>query len=42
MVMVMEQAIWDDGFAGYRSEVIVAVTESGYRELTDYSYFPYE
>lgn len=42
MVMVMEPAIWEDGFAGYRSEVIVAVTESGYRELTDYSYFPYE
>jgi Xaa-Pro aminopeptidase len=42
MVMVMEPAIWDDAFAGYRSEVIVAVTENGYRELTDYSYFPYE
>jgi Xaa-Pro dipeptidase len=42
MVMVMEPAIWEDGFAGYRAEVIVAVTETGYRELTDYSYFPYE
>jgi Xaa-Pro aminopeptidase len=42
MVMVMEPAIWEDGFAGYRAEVIVAVTENGYRELTDYSYFPYE
>ncbi len=42
MVMVMEPAIWDDGYAGYRAEVIVAVTENGYRELTDYSYFPYE
>jgi Xaa-Pro dipeptidase len=42
MVMVMEPAVWEDGFAGYRAEVIVAITENGYRELTDYSYFPYE
>jgi Xaa-Pro aminopeptidase len=42
MVLVLEPAIWEEGAAGYRSEVIVAVTESGYRELTDYSYFPYE
>jgi Xaa-Pro dipeptidase len=41
MVMVMEPAIWEDGHAGYRAEVIVAVTENGCRELTDYSYFPY-
>ncbi len=42
MVMVMEPAIWDDGAAGYRAEVILEVTGNGYRELTDYSYFPYE
>ena len=30
MVMVMEPAIWDDGAAGYRAEVIVAVTDNGY------------
>jgi Xaa-Pro dipeptidase len=42
MIMVMEPAVWEDGFAGYRAEVILAITENGYRELTDYSYFPYE
>lgn len=42
MVMVLEPAVWEDGLAGYRAEVIVAVTETGYRELTNYSYFPYE
>ncbi len=42
MVMVMEPAVWEEGHAGYRAEVIVAVTENGWRELTDYSYFPYE
>jgi Xaa-Pro dipeptidase len=42
MVMVMEPAIWEEGHAGYRAEVIVAVNENGYRELTDYPYFPYE
>jgi Xaa-Pro aminopeptidase len=42
MVMMMEPAIWEDGHAGYRAEVMIAVSENGYRELTDYSYFPYE
>jgi Xaa-Pro dipeptidase len=42
MVMMMEPAIWEDGHAGYRDEVMIAVSENGYRELTDYSYFPYE
>jgi Xaa-Pro dipeptidase len=42
MVMVLEPAIWDDGYAGFRAEVIVAVTEDGCRELTNYPYFPYE
>lgn len=42
MVLVLEPAIWEEGHAGYRAEVIAAVTQNGYRELTDYSYFPYE
>ncbi len=42
MVLVLEPAVWDEGHAGYRAEVIAAVTGNGYRELTDYSYFPYE
>ena len=42
MVMMMEPAIWEDGHAGYRAEVMLAVNENGYQELTDYSYFPFE
>ncbi len=30
MVLVFEPVIWDDGFAGHRSEEIVAVTDDGY------------
>jgi Xaa-Pro aminopeptidase len=42
MVMVMEPAIWTEGYAGYRAEVILAIKENGYQELTDYSYYPFE
>ncbi len=42
MVLVLEPAIWDDGFGGYRSEEIVAVTETGYAMLSDHTYAPYE
>ena len=41
MVLVLEPAIWDDGCAGYRGEEIVAVTETGYVQLTDYPYAPF-
>lgn len=42
MVLVMEPAIWDDGAAGFRAEAIVAVTGDRYRELTNFSYYPFE
>jgi Xaa-Pro dipeptidase len=41
MVLVLEPVIWDDGDAGYRSEEILAITESGYRRLSDHHYEPY-
>jgi Xaa-Pro dipeptidase len=42
MLCVLEPVIWDDGFGGYRSEEIVAVTDSGYQKLSSYGYAPYE
>lgn len=42
MILVLEPAIWDDGYAGYRAEEIVAVTETGYTWLSSYPYSPYE
>jgi Xaa-Pro dipeptidase len=42
MVLVLEPAIWDDGHGGYRSEEIVAITESGTTKLSHYSYSPFE
>ncbi len=42
MVMVLEPVIWDDGQGGYRAEDIVAVTEDGYRMLSDFPYMPFE
>jgi Xaa-Pro aminopeptidase len=41
MVLVLEPVIWDDGECGYRSEDIVAVTDSGYETLSDFPYGPY-
>jgi Xaa-Pro aminopeptidase len=35
MILVLEPVIWDDGHAGHRSEEIVAVTDDGYRRLSD-------
>src|SRR5262249_52995076 len=35
MVLVFEPVVWDDGRAGPRSEEIVAVTEDGYRRLSE-------
>jgi Xaa-Pro aminopeptidase len=42
MVMVLEPVVWDDGYAGYRSEDIVVVTEDGYRSLSAFPYMPFE
>jgi Xaa-Pro aminopeptidase len=41
MVVVFEPVIWDDGAAGYRSEDIVAVTDTGWVKLSGESYDPY-
>ena len=42
MVLVLEPVIWDDGASGYRSEDIVAITDEGWVQLSDYPYDPYE
>ncbi|HEX3547426.1 MAG TPA: Xaa-Pro peptidase family protein [Mycobacterium sp.] len=41
MVAVFEPVIWEDGAAGYRSEDIVAVTDTGWIKLSGSSYEPY-
>ena len=41
MVLVFEPVIWEDGFAGYRSEDIVAVTDTGWAKLSGSTYEPY-
>jgi Xaa-Pro dipeptidase len=41
MVLVFEPVIWDDGFAGYRSEDIVAVTDTGWTQLSGFRYDPF-
>jgi Xaa-Pro dipeptidase len=41
MVVVFEPVIWDDGAAGYRSEDIVAVTDTGWVKLSGSTYDPY-
>jgi Xaa-Pro aminopeptidase len=42
MVLVLEPVIWDDGASGYRSEEIVAVTDSGWAPLSNHPYWPFE
>jgi Xaa-Pro dipeptidase len=42
MVLVFEPVIWDDGFAGYRSEDVVAVTDTGWVQLSGHRYDPFE
>jgi Xaa-Pro aminopeptidase len=42
MVFVLEPVVWRDGVGGYRSEEIVAVTDSGFERLTTYGYTPFE
>ena len=41
MVLVLEPIIWEDGAAGYRSEDIVAVTDTGWVKLSGSTYDPY-
>ena len=41
MVVVFEPVIWDDGAAGYRSEDIVAVTDTGWVKLSGSTYDPF-
>jgi Xaa-Pro dipeptidase len=41
MVIVFEPVIWEDGAAGYRSEDIVAVTDTGWIKLSGSTYDPY-
>jgi Xaa-Pro aminopeptidase len=41
MVLVFEPVIWDDGYAGYRSEDVVAVTDSGWVPLSGSHYDPF-
>jgi Xaa-Pro aminopeptidase len=42
MVLVFEPVIWDEGHAGYRSEDIVAVTDTGWVRLSGLRYDPFE
>jgi Xaa-Pro aminopeptidase len=42
MVFALEPVIWDEGAAGYRAEDIIAVTDDGWVQLSDYPYDPYE
>jgi Xaa-Pro aminopeptidase len=41
MVLVLEPVIWEEGHAGYRSEDIVAVTDTGWIKLSGSTYEPY-
>lgn len=41
MVLVFEPVIWEEGSAGYRSEDIVAVTDTGWVKLSGSTYDPY-
>jgi Xaa-Pro aminopeptidase len=41
MVVVFEPVIWDEGAAGYRSEDVVAITDSGFVALSDDRYDPF-
>jgi Xaa-Pro dipeptidase len=42
MVVVLEPVVWDDGYAGYRSEEIAVVTDDGYTMLSNHHYWPYD
>jgi len=40
-VVVIEPVVWDEGYGGYRSENVFAVTDDGCVNLSDYPYDPY-
>jgi Xaa-Pro aminopeptidase len=42
MTFVLEPVVWRDGIGGYRSEEVVAVTESGFELLSQYPHTPFE
>jgi Xaa-Pro dipeptidase len=42
MVLVFEPVIWDEGASGYRSEDIVAITDTGWVPLSSSRYDPFE
>jgi Xaa-Pro aminopeptidase len=42
MTFVLEPVVWRDGVGGYRSEEIVAITDTGFERLTRYGYAPFE
>ena len=42
MVLVLEPVIWEEGASGYRSEDIVAITDTGWVALSGSSYEPFE
>jgi Xaa-Pro aminopeptidase len=42
MVLVLEPVIWEDGYGGYRSEDIVAITDDGWEPLSSFPYDPFE
>jgi Xaa-Pro aminopeptidase len=41
MTFVLEPVVWRDGIGGYRSEEVVAVTESGFELLSQYPHTPF-
>ena len=41
MVVVFEPVIWEEGAAGYRSEDIVAVTDTGWVKVSGSTYDPF-
>lgn len=41
MILVLEPIVWEDGYAGYRAEEVVLITDDGFVPLTDYPYDPF-
>jgi Xaa-Pro aminopeptidase len=41
MVLVLEPVVWEDGYAGYRSEEVLLITDDGWEPMTDYAYDPF-
>jgi Xaa-Pro aminopeptidase len=41
MVLVLEPIVWEDGYAGYRAEEVLLITEDGWEPMTDYPYDPF-